>query len=338
MFAIAFALFLQIQNPAPTTPESRPARESTSVASVADKVVAIINNEVITKTEVDSKLSNLIATQGVKDVAAIDRARYEITMQLAHELLLTQAARKAAFDDKQIMDATRRRIEDEERRAGGRASLHRNIQAQGKSVAEWERDQKNTELKERLLMAEFGFDYRPEKEIVITPSILRAYYKEHIQDFQAEAMVNARMIRIDDARVKTHENARGRTKDIYDKIKSGADFADMAREFSDYMPTRGGNLGWLERRQGGQEPVVIDYIFTHEPGTLSEPIEVEGGFAIIKIEAKRPPGLRPFQDQDTQEEIARRIFMSKRRELSDALLRRLLSEAYVYPPDLFQMR
>jgi parvulin-like peptidyl-prolyl isomerase len=317
-----------------TRPASRPSQDTLVVASVADRVVGIINDEVITQSEVDARLANLIATQGIKGNAAIERARQDETLKMAIQLLLTQAARKLSFDERQIDEGTRKRIAEEEKRGGGRTALHRNIQAQGKSVAEWEREQRNAELMERLLMSEIGFDYRPEKEVVVTPTMLRAYYKDHLEDFKAGPMVRGRLILISDARSRTRANSLARAKDLAQKLKSGADFVDVAREHSEHRPAQGGLLGWVENDKTMADPPILEYLFSHEPGSVSDPIEIEGAVAIVRVEDKRPAGLRPFNDLDTQEEITRRLFVTKRRELQDALIRRLRAEAYVWPENL----
>lgn len=337
LFALALVLF---QTPA-SRPADSPVRKpagGTGVAAIADKVVGIINNEVITQSEIDARLASVIATQGIKDPAVMARQREEEKIQLAYQLLLTQAAKKLAFDEKQIEDGVRKRVDEEEKRAGGRAALHRNIESQGKSVAEWEREQKNLELMERLLLAEIGYDYRPEKEIVITPTLLRNYYKEHLDDFKAGPMTRGRIISISDARARSRANAMQLAKELAQRIKKGEDFTNIAREHSEFRPQFGGEITWVERDRGGADPAVLEFLFTHEKGSVSEPLDVEGGVAIIKLEDKRPAGLRPFQDQETQEEIARRIYNAKRIELRTALIRRLRTEAYVWPPDLFEGR
>ncbi|MFN0205654.1 MAG: peptidylprolyl isomerase [Planctomycetota bacterium] len=315
-------------------PATRPAPNTLVVASVADKVVAIINDEVITKSEIDTRLANVIATQGIKDNAAIEEARERIRNDLGVQLLLTQAARKLAFDDKQIEEGAKQRIAEEEKRSGGRAALHRNIQAQGKSVAEWEREQKNRVLMQRLLDSEIGYDYRPEKEIVITPAMIRAYYRDHPEVFTTEGpMVQARIILISDAKARSHENAVARANELLKRIKDGADFVELAREFSEHLPEEGGLLGWVENDKRINDATVREYLFSHDVHSVSGVLEIDRGVAIVKIEGKRPAGLRPFRDRETQERIQRELHDVRGNELRFALVRRLRAEAYVWPED-----
>lgn len=335
MLRLLALVFLQSPQSRPAEPPKR-TTETISVSAVTDRVVGIINNEVITQSEIDSRIANLIATQGVKDPAAIARARHDEKIQLAYQLLLTQAAKKLAFDEKQIDDGAKKRIEEKEKEAGGRAALHRNIESQGKSVAEWEREQRNLELMQRLLEAETGNDYRPEKEIVITPTLLRNYYKENIDKYKAGPMAKGRVLSISDAKSRSRANGLAQAKDLKDRIVKGADFADLARAHSEFAPHLGGQIPWVERDKKSADPKILEYLFSHEPGDVSDPLEIEGGVAIVKLEAKRPAGLRPFSDQETQEEIMNEIRRAKGNEMRIALVRRLQSEAYIWPADLFQ--
>ncbi|MBI3820920.1 MAG: peptidylprolyl isomerase [Planctomycetes bacterium] len=330
-------LFLQTPASRPAGPETRPAGavDTVAVAAIADKVVGIINNEVITKSEIDSRLASLIATQGTKDPSKIAELWQDEKRKLAVELLLTQAAKKLAFDDKLIEDGVKRRMDELGKRAGNLAALQRKVESQGISFAEFERDQRNRELTERLWAAEVGHEYRPEKEIVITPALLRNYYKEHLNDFQAGPMVRGRVVSISDAKSRTHENALVSAKDVLERLKKGVEFADVARELSEFRPQYGGEITWIERNKGSLEPSIEEFMFTRDVHETSGVIEVDHGVAIVKIEAKRPAGLRPFRDQDTQEEVARAIYMGQSDKLKFAMLKRLQAEAYIWPPDLF---
>lgn len=75
-------------------------------------------------------------------------------------------------------------------------------------------------------------------------------------------------------------------EDIYAQITAGAQFATVARQFSQ-SPTAagGGDLGWVHQ---GQLPAELDAALQKmEPGSVSQPIRSTGGYYIIGLRARQ---------------------------------------------------
>lgn len=85
------------------------------------------------------------------------------------------------------------------------------------------------------------------------------------------------------------ESARQRAQELYQKLKDGADFAELAKEASDDSSgLRGGGLGMQSRGR-----LALEYeraLFALKPGELSEPVETEFGFHIIERLPPPEPG------------------------------------------------
>ncbi|MBD3184256.1 hypothetical protein GF312_18375, partial [Candidatus Poribacteria bacterium] len=76
---------------------------------------------------------------------------------------------------------------------------------------------------------------------------------------------------------------------ISDRIQGKSRFSNLARQFSDDPSTRklGGDLGWFRKGESGLGSKVEADIFDPnklEPGDISEPISVTGGYQIVKVE------------------------------------------------------
>jgi len=110
----------------------------------------------------------------------------------------------------------------------------------------------------------------------------------------------------------SEEQAKQQARELADKlladIKSGADFAKLAQEQSQDFGSApdGGDLGWFKR--GRMVPEFEKAAFGTEPGKLSEIVETEYGFHIIKVEEKRQ---ELPEDFDSQKESYREQAMSQ---------------------------
>lgn len=95
-----------------------------------------------------------------------------------------------------------------------------------------------------------------------------------------------------------------RAKDVRAELAKGKDFAELARQWS-LAPsaTRGGELSWISFKTPPQEgqtsglplPIAaaVDKL---QKGKVSEPIEVQGKFWVVKLDDVRPVKVPPFEE------------------------------------------
>jgi peptidyl-prolyl cis-trans isomerase D len=155
-----------------------------------------------------------------------------------------------------------------------------------------------------------------EADAQITEADVRQYYDGHQDEFRQEEQVRARHILIrvpEDADDAAKAEARRRADDALAKVKAGADFATVATETSeDSSASRGGDLGMF--RRGLMVPEFEAAAFALEPGQVSEVVETQFGFHIIKTEEKTPPGTRTFDEVSKQ--IEAKLRSQKAQEMS----------------------
>ncbi|MCA1743587.1 MAG: SurA N-terminal domain-containing protein [Desulfovibrionales bacterium] len=118
------------------------------------------------------------------------------------------------------------------------------------------------------------------------------YYHANIDDFSRDEQVSARHILIavdQNASQEEKDQALASINEIKDKLDQGADFAALASEYSDGPSAAdGGDLGKFGR--GQMVPEFEEVAFSLEPGVVSEPVQTQFGWHLIKVEENIPAG------------------------------------------------
>jgi len=136
----------------------------------------------------------------------------------------------------------------------------------------------------------------------------------------------ARHIMVEPSELVSPEDARKLIQDLHQRVSNGADFAELAREFSDDINSAnlGGLMEWFPEGAYGQTfQAVCDSL---EPGEVSEPFQTGDGWHIVKLEGNR-------QANRTTESLraqARNMIIEQRsQEEIDRVLRQMRDESYV---------
>jgi peptidyl-prolyl cis-trans isomerase D len=107
--------------------------------------------------------------------------------------------------------------------------------------------------------------------------------------------------------------------------KDGGDFAELARRFSQEpgAPTSGGDLGWFGRGRMVKEFEAAALAL--KPGEISPVVKTQFGYHIIKLEDRKPAGLKPFDEVrgEIRLQMAQARGDSTARRSANALRRRL---------------
>ena len=84
-----------------------------------------------------------------------------------------------------------------------------------------------------------------------------------------------------------NDPARLKAQDILKRVRAGADFNALARQYSNDLGSshNGGDLGWIGRGQMVKE--FEDAAFALLPGQISDIVETQFGYHIIKVEERR---------------------------------------------------
>lgn len=126
---------------------------------------------------------------------------------------------------------------------------------------------------------------------------LKGYYTAHLDDYQVPNRVKAEQI-LFKTTGKSPAEAKALEKTaqgVLAKIRAGADFAQMAKKYSEdtTSASNGGLIGWIVR---GQMPQVQDVAFALQPGQISGLVHTSYGIVIIKVLDKQTAHLKTFAE------------------------------------------
>lgn len=134
----------------------------------------------------------------------------------------------------------------------------------------------------------------------ITQADLQDYYNNHRNDFKVPECVAASHILIaptkkDDAQADAA--AKAKAEDVLKQLKGGADFAELAKKYSDDPGSKeqGGSLGCFQKTAMVSE--FADAAFAmNKKGQLSDPVKTVFGYHIIRFDHKEPEHTKTFDE------------------------------------------
>ncbi|WP_111498139.1 MULTISPECIES: peptidylprolyl isomerase [Marinobacter] len=124
----------------------------------------------------------------------------------------------------------------------------------------------------------------------------------------------------------TDAQAQEKINEIYEQLEDGADFAELAREFSDdaVSGSDGGNLGWVS--PGEMVPAFEQAMNDARVGQLKGPFRSRFGWHILQVQERRQ---KDIGDQ-LKENEARQVLYRRKYEVElQSWLREIREEAYV---------
>jgi peptidyl-prolyl cis-trans isomerase D len=138
-----------------------------------------------------------------------------------------------------------------------------------------------------------------ESTITVTDAELHAAYAGALDNFRSPEKIHVRHILVKTTGKSDAEKKTLRTKadDLLKQLKSGANFADLAKKSSDDTASaeKGGDLDWIVKGQI-QFPEFESAIFALKPQETSNVVTTEQGYEIAQVTERQASKLKPFEE------------------------------------------
>lgn len=300
-------------------------------AEVIDGIAAIVNNDVITISQVrelvgarEQSLRQMYRGQELQD--KVKEMRLSALKDLIDRQLVLQEFKKmqsngANIPDYVVDDRVQTIIREEF--GGDRSAFVRTLQAQGYTLTRFKEIEKEKIIVQALRQSKINENF------VISPNQIQSYYDKNKTSYATPEQVRLRMIIIREGSggdVPDVGSKKDLAKEIRDKIAQGSEFESIARMYSeDDTRDAGGDWGWIERNTLNEQ--ITNVAFSLKPGEVSPVITIGDAYYIMMVEAKKSAMIKPIGE--VRDEIERNLTQQERKKAQDRWLDTLRQKAYI---------
>lgn len=253
--------------------------------------VATVNGVAISQTEFNKAVTRF-ELQGHAEKTANQEEMKEIKNRILQSLIdrevLLQESKKTGIkvEDSEV----EAQIDNLKKRLGDDVKLSQVLEKWQFTEEQYRENIRNEMLMRKLLDQQLG------TKASVSEAEVKAFYDAHPDIFRAPEEVRASHILVkvaEDAKPEEKSKAREKIKAVQQRIKNGEDFAAVARDASD-CPSKeqGGDLNFFSR--GMMVGPFEEAAFALNVGAVSDVVETQFGYHVIKVTEKRPEGTRPF--------------------------------------------
>ncbi len=281
-------------------------------AEMCNRVVAVVNNDVITLYELNNRMKEMTGV-AAEELMRKNEAMYRDARQKILELLIDEKIAQAKIkelriqvSEKQVDNFLEKMKRDNQ---WTQEDLVAGLEKEGLSYEKY-RERIKRDIERAQLI-----EYEVRSKIIIREEAIQKYYEEHKGTFGVAENVHLAGIFLMRRNLKSEEEMRElyrKAQDISAKLKAGADFGQMAGTYSEGPGARqGGDLGQftVEHLEAGLKSVVEAL----PEGGVSDPLVRPNGIQIIKVVKKQTGKIRSLEEMKEaiygilyQEEVNRR--------------------------------
>ncbi|TDR12563.1 peptidylprolyl isomerase [Marinomonas communis] len=142
--------------------------------------------------------------------------------------------------------------------------------------------------------------------------------------YQQETKVSHLLLRPNE--IRDDEQTRALAEQLYQRLEQGADFADIAKQYSEDQGStlQGGDLGWVT--PGTMVPEFEDMMNKTEVGDISAPFRSQFGWHILEVDGRRQ---NDISDKVKRRNAERAIMAQKQDFVLDTWLSELRADAFI---------
>ena len=266
-----------------------------------DRVVAVVNDEVITQAELDTLLRPVYEQyskeySGQELSKAINEVRQKILSQMIEDKLVYQEAVTQGIEVKD--EEVEKEFQTFKSKMEKPEELDQMLEREGLTMKAL-----RERLKKQAMVRQLQ-DREIRSKVIVSPAAVEDFFKQNPEQFKAKERIRVRSLTIkksEDARAKglTDEKAKQRIELLEQKIRLAHNFDEIVKGFSEDSHAKQEGLGeWIER--GAMIESVDEVIFKTPVGQITGVVETPIGYHLFRVEAKEPEKVRTLEEVKDQ--------------------------------------
>lgn len=295
--------------------------------TVIEEIIARINNEIITRSDLGRSREQLLAElrqqHGQEAEQRFAAREKDLLRDLVDQQLLLEKGKDLGItgDTETIkrLDELRKQMNLE-----SMEDLEKAAQQQGVSFEDFKQNVRNNIITQMVISREVG------SRITLTQEELQKFYEEHKAELStpeqvrlSEIMVSTEKAEDDPAALAAAEQ---KAQQLLEQIRNGANFEEVAKQSSDASTgLQGGDLGYFKRGMLARQ--LEEKAFAMKVGEVSDVIRTRQGFLILKVTEHQEAGVPPLKQVEPR--IQEAIYLQKLQPALRAYLTKLREEAYI---------
>jgi len=259
-----------------------------------DRIVAVVNNEVITQIELTDQMA--VITRNLQKAGTAlppqEAMQKQLLERMINDLVQVQEAKETGVRvDDATLDKTLQRIADENNVS--MTEFRRLLEQDGVAWQKFREDIRSQVVMSRLREREV------EGNIAVTEAEVDTQLALEIRDQstnQEYRLAHILVLVPEQATTVQIETRRKRAMQALSELRKGAEFAQISAQYSDAPDAlQGGNLGW---RESNRLPAIfLEAMNTLKPSETSDILRSPNGFHIVKLLDKRGKNATPSIQQ-----------------------------------------
>ena len=314
----------------PKAAAKRPTVTVDPNAKTVEEIVARVNNEIITRSELDKARSS--AEDDAKQECAgrctpeqlqtqIEDRQKNALRDLIDQSLLVQRGKDmgVSVEPEVIKRLDQIRIQNN---LSSMEDLEKAVSSQGLNWEDFKDNIRKGLLTQRVISQEVG------SHITIGKEEVQKYYEEHKKEYIRPEQVGLREIEVSTEGKKDSElpDLKKKAETALKRVKDGEDFGEIAKRFSDGSTAKqGGFLGIYKRGELSKQ--LEDIVFTMKKNDLTDVLDTKQGYLVLQVLEHYDEGEQPLEK--VENEITDHLYSERMEPKLREYLKTLREQSYV---------
>ena len=295
-------------------------------ARVVERVVAVVNDEIILETEMEQAAAPMY--RGPDPDSAEGKKLWEETKRKALDqmidgkLVQQQASELKLSVTPEEVDRAIQQVKEQNHLDD--ATFRQALEQQGFTVEGYRKTLKKQILELKVV------NTAVRSRVTVSDDEVKTYYKQNEKLVAGDRQSHLRQIlvavpdRASDADIDTKKRVATKVMEL---ARGGTSFAELAKQYSDDDGTKasGGDLGWVGK--GVLVDALDEAMAQMEPGDVRGPIRTDRGWVVLQLVERQSGDLKPYEE--IKEQLRKQLYDQQVEKAQQSWIKELRKKAHV---------